>query len=826
MGECPGKETKVGINAKIPHSFVTRCPGLTKMLHRSASKHDLASTSRARKAVQLNYVDDENRPYYKNDCAWTSIVVPPDVAHLKRSQKLFVYDHLFDKYALNSLEECHAINWCQTIAPMMPMNTMGDGNCLLHATSLFLWGYHDRSLDLRRSIYDALVRDSKAQIRLRWHAWRERANKDCSDSMKVSYDTKTWRQEWIMLLNAVDPNALDQQRLESLEEIHIFVLANVLRRPIIVLSQREILDLYGQPLQPVTMGGIYLPLLCDPLNCCKTPVVIGFADGHFTPMLFVSLASGEQLMQVVPLVRYGDFNPLPVHFIDASTEIPRNLCEDYLELVKIEIGATSRRTIKVAACFSQPPLHQNLIDNYVHYLIDEEKRNQPPPPPLPPTSSKMTSSNYMPPSRPTLLAADAHSNLSSSSNSPRRRGDDDLQFIHCVTPGCRHFGSKDRLNMCSECYSVHRRTQASSSSSSYSSSSSTAVAGQVVSHKCRTSGCGNYGAKERGYLCSECSQQATLLQKIEQRRRREAEETTEKRRNRATTHIKCHTKGCNFFGNPELNFYCSKCFNDMTIAEHERHRRERRMMKDPIAVTSPPPPPPPPDPASLPKPVLPVSAAETVPPYARDRCRESGCNKRGFPDNYNYCEDCFAKSIERYHNSRIPTSQFPPPPRREERASAASAAVSRPIDIRQNAVSRNSPFAGDDFSKKPSEKIVKTKRPSQINDDIYSSSPCRTEGCALFAPKNSKYCLDCQKVEKDTGVAEPVKRVVATQQRCRGGHHCSRLGNAHYQGYCSQCYFAWTGDGKYRGRPMATTQDVRLKSAIRTKDIPCMDTNT
>lgn len=43
----------------------------------------------------------------------------------------------------------------------------GDGNCLLHAVSLFLWGVEDRDLLLRRLLYLSLANDDKKFFR-RW----------------------------------------------------------------------------------------------------------------------------------------------------------------------------------------------------------------------------------------------------------------------------------------------------------------------------------------------------------------------------------------------------------------------------------------------------------------------------------------------------------------------------------------------------------------------------------------------------------------------------------------------------------------------------------
>ena len=47
----------------------------------------------------------------------------------------------------------------------------GDGNCLLHAVSVAMWGVPDTALLLRRLLYIALVEDSDCgQIQYRWKA--------------------------------------------------------------------------------------------------------------------------------------------------------------------------------------------------------------------------------------------------------------------------------------------------------------------------------------------------------------------------------------------------------------------------------------------------------------------------------------------------------------------------------------------------------------------------------------------------------------------------------------------------------------------------------
>ena len=54
---------------------------------------------------------------------------------------------------------------------------------------------------------------------------------------------------------------------ESLEELHVFILAHVLRRPVIVVADTILKDSNGDALAPIPFGGIYLPLLCEPAEC-------------------------------------------------------------------------------------------------------------------------------------------------------------------------------------------------------------------------------------------------------------------------------------------------------------------------------------------------------------------------------------------------------------------------------------------------------------------------------------------------------------------------------------------------------------------------------
>lgn len=77
-----------------------------------------------------------------------------------------------------------------------------------------------------------------------------------------------WRCAIIYLQNVIicsefEP-ANDSNTYESLEEIHVFALAHVLKRPIVVVADTVLRDAHGEPLAPIPFRGIYLPLECRP----------------------------------------------------------------------------------------------------------------------------------------------------------------------------------------------------------------------------------------------------------------------------------------------------------------------------------------------------------------------------------------------------------------------------------------------------------------------------------------------------------------------------------------------------------------------------------
>lgn len=189
------------------------------------------------------------------------------------------------------------------------MLTSGDGNCLLHAASLGIWGVHDRWLNLRQDVYHMLSKNT-LERRWLWYQWKKNLKEE------VVFSSEEWKREWKFVLNMADTrprsepqplstvpegNAIEnhetfnnvtskvsnswQPHYESLEEIHIFSLAHVLHRPVIVVSDKWVYDFQGDPISPIPFAGVYLPVECDPANCCRIPLVLAYFSSHFSPVV-------------------------------------------------------------------------------------------------------------------------------------------------------------------------------------------------------------------------------------------------------------------------------------------------------------------------------------------------------------------------------------------------------------------------------------------------------------------------------------------------------------------------------------------------------------
>lgn len=173
---------------------------------------------------------------------------------------------------------------------------------------------------------------------------------------------------------------VDALLYEYLEEIHVFTLANVLRRPIIVLGEPFTYGRAGDSIEQNNFVGIYLPLLWTPESCYSMPVVVAFIVDHFQPLLGrakSSLSSEEQTtVDAVPLVT-RNLEPLRIHFLLPGEQgnVANYLLQQYLRTCEVEFSSDGGEKQMVLCAY----LYSRDEDKYVHNLLDSlESVGQPP----------------------------------------------------------------------------------------------------------------------------------------------------------------------------------------------------------------------------------------------------------------------------------------------------------------------------------------------------------------------------------------------------------------------------------------------------------------
>jgi hypothetical protein len=147
------------------------------------------------------------------------------------------------------------------------LRTCGDGDCLLHAISLGLWGREDTTRYLRGLLSLALSSETLRRELLQYWC-EEEFYRDISLGFIAARDFNEIKKEFeITIERAHEPG-------KYLEGIHIASLANILRRPILCYSQDTITGMSTNDMTAQSLSGIYLPILHDPKECCRVPLVI------------------------------------------------------------------------------------------------------------------------------------------------------------------------------------------------------------------------------------------------------------------------------------------------------------------------------------------------------------------------------------------------------------------------------------------------------------------------------------------------------------------------------------------------------------------------
>lgn len=251
----------------------------------------------------------------------------PDITIYSDDFRRFLEKDLIETSTLSSLESTQRLNWWAETGhcrKLWPLSTSGDGNCLLHAASLSLWGFHDRKLTLRTALHGVLSQgEYRDALWRRWRFQQTRLNKQAG----FVYSEVEWSREWEDIVSLASPEprqsssskgvsrrrsvVLDKQNdsfedhnatYESLEEIHIFALAHVLRRTIIVVADTVLRDMNGEAMAPIPFGGVYLPFEIAASDCHRAPLLLTYDMAHFSALVSMESIPGDALPICIPLV--------------------------------------------------------------------------------------------------------------------------------------------------------------------------------------------------------------------------------------------------------------------------------------------------------------------------------------------------------------------------------------------------------------------------------------------------------------------------------------------------------------------------------------------
>lgn len=327
--------------AAVPNTLTYK---LKRGLSKTSENFPLVNKARDVVLQDISEGSTERTPHFVETPEYTFML--PNLSQYPDDFRAFLHKDLIETSTLVALEQAGRLNWWADLGAcqrLLPLATTGDGNCLLHAASLGMWGFHDRLLTLRRALYSTLNVDlAKGEFWRRWRWHQSQVNKQSG----LIYSEVEWEKEWANLLKLASliPRGLPQNNggdntastnrqpdlscdkggatgggeenevsYESLEEFHVFVLAYVLRRPIIIVADTILKDSNGEALAPIPFGGIYLPFQCPPESCHRSPLLLTYDAAHFS-----ALVAMEQVDNVLPAaipVVDPEFTLLPIHFM-------------------------------------------------------------------------------------------------------------------------------------------------------------------------------------------------------------------------------------------------------------------------------------------------------------------------------------------------------------------------------------------------------------------------------------------------------------------------------------------------------------------------------
>lgn len=187
-----------------------------------------------------------------------------------------------------TLHNAKCLNFEPSFCHLETLITKADGNCLVHASSMEINGHDDVDYTERKTLYEYFLNGSM-ELKKHWK-WQESIWNSMDDIIMTEAD---WEREWELVISLASADIPPSKtQLQSLETIHVFGLANMYKRPIIVVADQW--NHIGNVVSRDRFGGIYLPILHKPEQCSKNPIIIAYRASHFNAMT-TSLDEGALL---------------------------------------------------------------------------------------------------------------------------------------------------------------------------------------------------------------------------------------------------------------------------------------------------------------------------------------------------------------------------------------------------------------------------------------------------------------------------------------------------------------------------------------------------
>ena len=431
----------------------------------------------------------------------------------------FVFDRIMDKTAKKSLEDERCLNWCHQATKLEPLHTQGDGNCLLHAASLGMWGFHDRANILRNAVSQAVSHASCGENTL-YQRWQYNKQLE-SQQQGYQLEPRQWQHEWETIVRHASSDPTATATLYSLEEFHVFVLANVLQRPVIMYASQKMRSLNsGGTMQSINFHGVYLPLLWSPSGCRKDPLPLGYQCGHFSALVVID--STQQYLDgklVLPLVDCNG-QPLPVRFT-LQNEDPQSLINDYLSIINVyNQRPTPCASLSVV---TKPAYYDRLVGAFIDACHEAYQQQQQQPsyghmlgtgntngyPGGGMVSHDVQYSTAMPGLTESSYAMANRAHIQDANASGVTKIDDHKEKIKCINH-CGMFGDPETAGLCSNCHqksldaALQQETPASQLQQRTGDSGISSSASMLSSMSIKCPNCSQPG--HPGYLgmCANC----------------------------------------------------------------------------------------------------------------------------------------------------------------------------------------------------------------------------------------------------------------------------------------------------------------------------------